>query len=206
MRANSPYVVGLTGGVSTGKSTILKSLGELGAAVMSADDASHRLTAPGGEALGEIREAFGDAVFLPDGTLDRRTLGEIVFHDVERRRTLESILHPAVQREMLREIAKAEEAGARVVVMEVPLLYETGMDALCDEVWVAYLDDESQTLRLMNRDQLTREQAQARIRSQMPLDQKAARADIVVRTDKTAYEVHKEVAHLYKDLLKRMDR
>lgn len=206
MRASSPYVIGLTGGVSTGKSTILNSLKELGAVVLSADDASHRLTAPGGEALPAIRETFGGAVFLPDGALDRRALGEIVFHDALCRRSLEAIIHPAVQRDMLREIAKAEQDGARVVVMEVPLLYETGMDALCDEVWVAYLDDESQTLRLMNRDRLTREQAQARISSQLPLDQKAKRADVVVKTDKPAPEVQKEVAHLYRDLLKRIDR
>lgn len=206
MRANSPYVVGLTGGVSTGKSTILASLKELGAVVMSADDASHRLTAVAGEALSAIRETFGEAVFLPDGALDRRALGEIVFRDPACRRALEAIIHPAVQREMLHEIEKAAEDGARVVVMEVPLLYETGMDALCGEVWVAYLDGESQTLRLMNRDRLTREQAQARIQSQMSLEKKAERADVVIKTDKPVPEVQKEVAHLYKDLVKRVGR
>ncbi len=206
MRASNPYVVGLTGGVSTGKSTILAALKELGASVLSADDASHRLTAPEGEALPAIREAFGDGVFLPDGALDRRALGEIVFRDAAARHALEAIIHPAVQREMLREIADAAGAGAAAVIMEVPLLYETGMDALCDEVWVALLDDESQILRLMNRDRLTREQALARIHSQMPLDDKARRADVVIRTDKSAPEVQKEVAHLYRDLLKRIAR
>lgn len=206
MRANSPYVVGLTGGVSTGKSTILTCLKELGAHVLSADEAAHRLTAPDGEALPAIREIFGDGVFLADGTLDRRALGEIVFHDPACRRALEAIIHPAVQREMLSGIANAGEDGARVVVMEAPLLYETGMDALCGEVWVAYLDGESQTLRLMNRDRLTREQAEARIQSQLPLDEKARRANVVVRTDKGVPEVQKEVAHLYRDLMKRIGR
>jgi dephospho-CoA kinase len=206
MRANSPYVVGLTGGVSTGKSTILMYLKELGAVVLSADDASHRLTAIGGEALPAIRETFGDAVFLQDGALDRRTLGEIVFRDPACRRALEAIIHPAVQRDTLREIAKAGEEGARIVFMEVPLLYETGMDALCGEVWVAYLDAETQTLRLMNRDRLTREQAEARIQSQMPLEEKAKRADVVIKTDKPVPDVQKEVAHLYRDLVKRVGR
>jgi dephospho-CoA kinase len=206
MRANSPYVVGLTGGVSTGKSTILASLKELGAYVLSADDASHRLTAVGGEALPAIRETFGDAVFLPDGALDRRALGEIVFRDPVCRRALEAIIHPAVQRDTLHEIEKAGEEGARIVFMEVPLLYETGMDALCGEVWVAYLDAETQTLRLMNRDRLTREQAEARIQSQMPLEEKAKRADVVIKTDKPVPEVQKEVAHLYRDLVKRVGR
>jgi dephospho-CoA kinase len=206
MRANSPYVVGLTGGVSTGKTTILMCLKELGAVVFSADDASHRLTAPGGEALPAIRETFGDAVFLPDGALDRRALGEIVFRDPACRRALEAIIHPAVQRNTLHEIEEAGEEGARIVFMEVPLLYETGMDALCGEVWVAYLDAESQTLRLMNRDRLTREQAEARIQSQMPLEEKAKRADVVIKTDKPVPEVQKEVAHLYRDLVKRVGR
>jgi dephospho-CoA kinase len=178
----------------------------LGAVVFSADDASHRLTAPGGEALPAIRETFGDAVFLPDGALDRRALGEIVFRDPACRRALEAIIHPAVQRNTLHEIEEAGEEGARIVFMEVPLLYETGMDALCGEVWVAYLDAESQTLRLMNRDRLTREQAEARIQSQMPLEEKAKRADVVIKTDKPVPEVQKEVAHLYRDLVKRVGR
>ena len=206
MRANSPTLIGLTGGVSTGKSMILATLRDLGAVVLSADDASHALTAPGGEALPAIREAFGDEVFCPDGTLDRRALGEIVFRDAARRHALEAIIHPAVQRKMLGEVSEAEKAGAKVVVMEVPLLYETGMDALCDEVWVARLDPETQIIRLMNRDRLTREQALARIGSQMPLAEKAAKADVVIRTDRTPQEVQKEAAHFYRDLLKRIDR
>jgi dephospho-CoA kinase len=206
MRANSPCLIGLTGGVSTGKSTILATMRDLGAVILSADDASHALTAPGGEALPAIREAFGDGVFHADGTLDRRALGEIVFSDVASRRALEAIIHPAVQREMLRGVAEAEKAGAKVVVMEVPLLYETGMDALCDEIWVAHLDPETQILRLMNRDRLTREQALARIGSQMPLAEKASRADVVIRTDRPPQEVQKEVVHQYRDLIKRIER
>ncbi len=206
MRASNPTVIGLTGGIATGKTTILAALGELGASVLSADDASHRLTATGGEALPAIREAFGDGFFLPDGTLDRRALAEAVFSDEGVKRALEAIIHPAVQREMLAGIEKAAQDGASVVVMEVPLLYETGMDALCDAVWVAALDGESQVLRLMNRDRLTREQALARIASQMPLLEKIDRADVVIRTDKPPQEVQKEVAHLYRDLIKRMDK
>ena len=206
MRASSPAVIGLTGGIATGKTTILATLGELGAYVLSADEASHRLTAPGGDALPAIRETFGDGFFLPDGAVDRRALAEVVFSDEGVKRALEAIIHPAVQREMLAGIEKAGQEGASVVVMEVPLLYETGMDALCDAVWVAALDGESQVLRLMNRDRLTREQALARIASQMPLSDKIDRADVVIRTDRPPQEVQKEVAHLYRDLLKRMDK
>ena len=206
MRASSPAVIGLTGGIATGKTTVLATLGELGAYVLSADEASHRLTAPGGDALPAIRETFGDGFFLPDGALDRRALAEVVFSDEGVKRALEAIIHPAVQREMLAGIEKAGQEGASVVVMEVPLLYETGMDALCDAVWVAALDGESQVLRLMNRDRLTREQALARIASQMPLSDKIDRADVVIRTDRPPQEVQKEVAHLYRDLLKRMDK
>jgi dephospho-CoA kinase len=206
MNANRPYLVGLTGGIATGKTTILNALNALGATTLSADEASRALTATGGEALGAIRETFGDAVFAPDGALDRRALGAIVFGDADRRRALEAILHPAVQRMLLRDVEAARQAGVRAVVMEVPLLFETGMDALCDEVWVAFLDDENRILRLMNRDRLTREEALLRIESQMPLAEKAERASLIIKTDRPPAEVEREVQRLYRDLIKRADR
>ncbi len=105
---------------------------------------------------------------------------------------------------MLDGIVQAGRAGASEVGQE--LLYETGMDALCDEVWVAFLDEESAALRLMNRDRMTREQALLRIRSQMPLADKADRAGVVIRTDKPVAEVRRDVAGQYRDLIKRIAR
>ena len=195
--------LGLTGGVGCGKTTAAAYLKELGAAVVNADEISHALTQPNGAALPAILEWFGEAVFLEDGTLDRVKLGDIVFNDPAQRIKLESIIHPAVQREMLNQIDEADQAGIDVVVLEVPLLFETGMDALCDLVWVMSTDLEHQVLRIMNRDQLTRAQAMARIESQMPLEDKEKRADRIVVTTKSIEDVRRELNSLYKELIRR---
>ena len=135
MLANQPYVIGLTGGIGCGKSEAASYLRTLGAAHVDADEISRALTAPGGEALPEIRRVFGDAYFYVDGTLDRAMMAREIFSSEASRRALEGIVHPLVQRCMLAQMDAAAKAGARVVILDVPLLFETGMDALCDETW-----------------------------------------------------------------------
>lgn len=195
--------LGLTGGVGCGKSTAAAHLKALGAHVVDADEIARALTAEDGEALDAIRARFGDAVFGPDGALDRRLLGDRVFADVGERRALEAILHPAIQRKMLSEIDEADREGASVVVLDVPLLFETGFDALCDEVWVVTASREQQALRVMARDRLTRAEAEARILSQMPLAEKEARADRVISTGRPIDEVRAELKRLYRELTRR---
>lgn len=195
--------LGLTGGVGCGKSTAAAHLKALGAHVVDADEIARALTAEDGEALDAIRARFGDAVFGPDGALDRRLLGDRIFADVGERRALEAILHPAIQRKMLSEIDEADREGASVVVLDVPLLFETGFDALCDEVWVVTASREQQALRVMARDRLTRAEAEARILSQMPLAEKEARADRVISTGRPIDEVRAELKRLYRELTRR---
>ena len=192
--------LGLTGGVGCGKSTAAAVLKELGAQVVDADAISHALTSPGGGAVPAIAARFGDAVIDAQGGVDRRQLGDKVFGSEGERRALEAILHPAIQKEMLRQIDAADEAGAQVVVLDVPLLYECGLDALCDEVWVMSVGQEQQVLRILKRDQITRDQALKRIASQMPLKEKEARADRVIDTGRSEGEVKNELRHLYKEL------
>lgn len=199
-------MLGLTGGIACGKSTVAKHLEELGAVHIDADEISHALTAPQGRALARIREEFGTGVFFSDGTLDRKALGAVVFSDEAQKRALEGILHPMIQRRMLEMADEAEKAGSKVCVLNVPLLYETAMDAMCDEVWVVSLPLEKQIVRLMNRDRLTRDEALARIENQMPLAQKEARAAHVFHTDKTEHETMREVEHRYKELLRQIER
>ena len=199
-------MLGLTGGIACGKSTVARHLESLGAVHIDADAISHALTAPGGAALGRIREVFGDGVFHADGTLDRKALGALIFSDEEQKRALEGILHPMVQHGMLSMADEAAREGKKVCVLNVPLLYETAMDCMCDEVWVVSLPLEKQIVRLMNRDRLTREQALARIHSQMPIEEKEARASHVVRTDKAESDTLREVEHRYRDLLRQLDR
>ena len=203
MRANRPYVIGLTGGIGCGKSEAALYLKRLGAAHLDADGASRRATAPGGEALEDIRRTFGGGVFTPGGALDRRALGERVFCDEAARRALEGILHPIVQRTLMLEMDAAAEAGAEAVVLDVPLLFETGMDALCDETWNLFVPREVQISRVVTRDGLTREQAAARIDSQMSTEERNARATHAVNTDQPVERTRAELSQLYAAALKR---
>ncbi len=204
MRANKPYIIGLTGGIGTGKSEAAKFLETLGAVQVDADEISHGLTAPGAEALPEIREAFGNGVFEPDGSLNRRELAHVAFEDPGNRRKLEAILHPRVQREMMRRIDLAAEEGVKVVFLNVPLLFETGVDALCDETWVLLANPETQVARVMMRDRVEREDVEIRIVNQMANEEKAARATVVVSTDRPIEKTQAELAALYQQVLKKL--
>ena len=175
-------VLGLTGGIACGKSNISQTLRELGAVIVDGDVLSRELTAKGGAALCDIRAAFGEGVFLPDGTLNRRALGSIVFQDEKARDTLDGIMQPLLLTLILRDIEDARLSGAAVCVLDMPLLYEKDIDRLCQRVWCAYVPREMQLTRLMERDGFTREEAESRLRSQLPADEKAARADVVIDT------------------------
>lgn len=204
MSANRPYIIGLTGGIGTGKSEAAKFLASLGAVHLDADAISHELTEPGGEALEPIRAEFGEGVFREDGTLDRRALANITFSDPARKRALEAILHPRIQRDIMRGIDRAAEEGAKVVILDVPLLFETGMDALCDETWVLSADPETQVARVMMRDRVEREQVEARIQNQMPAEEKEKLATQVIPTERPMEKTQAELASMYQQVLKRL--
>ena len=203
MLANKPYIVGLTGGIGCGKSEAAACLRSLGAVHVDADAISRALTAPGGEALPAVREQFGEGVFNEDGTLNRAALGQIVFSSEAHRRMLEGIIHPLVQSQTWAQIEQAGAAGEKVVILDVPLLFETGMDVLCDETWVVYADAATQLERVMQRG-LTREQAQARIDSQMPSEERSARATRVINTGRPIEKTQAELTNLYQQLLKKL--
>lgn len=200
MKRSKPYIVGLTGGIACGKSHVARFLRDLGVPVLDADKISRALTAPGGEALPAIRAAFGDAVFDGDA-LNRRALGDVVFHDAEKRRALEGILHPLIIARMHRE---TEESGASIVGWDVPLLFETGMDRECGEVWCVYITPEEQLKRVKRRDRLTEEQARARIDSQMPMAEKRARAAHQINTMRDYGTTRRRVRGLLRDLQRRL--
>ena len=198
MPANKPYVIGLTGSTGSGKTEAAKYLESLGAARFDADEVSHDVTAPGGEALPAIRAQFGDEVFNPDGSLNRRALSDIVFHSVPHRRALEGIIHPIVQRTLLQRMDAAAAAGTNIVILDVPLLFECGMDALCDETWALYVSRDMQIARITARDGLSREDAEARIDSMMPNDQRNALATHAINTDQPVEKTRQALLALYK--------
>ena len=201
MKPNKPYVIGLTGGIACGKTNIANVLRDMNVTVLDADAISRSVTAPGGEALPKVREAFGDGVFDGD-VLDRRKLGDIVFRNENERKKLEGIIHPLVIGTMQR---LTEEAQTPVVAWDVPLLYETGMDMHCNEVWCAYVCENEQVRRVMRRDGLSREQALLRIASQMPLYEKKTRAQHVIHTENSFRETRRRVRGLMRDLQRRLN-
>ena len=177
-------VIGITGGVATGKSTVAALFRERGAVVFSADEAAREVVQLGSPILRTIAEAFGPQYLLPSGELDRAKMGALVFSDPEARGRLESITHPAILQLLQEQIAEARrtQPGALITV-EAPLLYEAGMDDWFDKVVVVAAPEETQLARLLARTGMTEEEARRRIASQMPLGEKEARADYVVHND-----------------------
>jgi len=200
------YIVGLTGGIASGKSAAAAYLEEQGARTVDADAISHSLTAENGPVLPDIRRVFGDAVFNEDGTLNRGALGAIVFADAEQRIKLESITMPAIQREAMREIDEAEANGDKLIFLNAPLLFETGMNVLCDETWLISVGPDIQLERVMSRDNLSSEQAYNRIHSQMSLDAKLGMADEVIDNNRNIEKMYAKLQSLYSALLRRIDK
>lgn len=190
-------VLGLTGGIACGKSTISLTLAELGAVIIDGDVLSRELTAEGGLALPEIRDVFGDVVFHPDGTLNRRALGAVVFSDDNARAALDAIMQPLLLEMIRRGIEDARQSAADVCVLDMPLLYEKELDRLCDRVWCAYIPRDIQLERLMNRDGFTLDEAEDRLRSQLPAGEKAARADVIIDTSGSIQYTKECVISLY---------
>lgn len=190
-------VIGLTGGIACGKSTISLTLKELGAVIVDGDVLSRTLTCPGGAALPAIRSRFGDGVFHPDGTLNRRALADVIFHDDRARAALDGIMQPLLMDLILQGIRDARAAQAPACILDMPLLYEAGLETLCDQVWCAWLPQKTQLERLMARDRLSPADAQARLDSQLPVDEKAARADVVIDTSGSIQYTKEYILQLY---------
>jgi dephospho-CoA kinase len=170
-------LVGLTGGIATGKSTFAAALRELGVHHRDADQLARAVVAPGTPALAAISAAFGPGVLAAGGGLDRKALGALVFADEEARRRLEAITHPAIRQAMVAETARLADEGRDLAFYDAPLLYEVGLDQAMALVVVVHAPPDAQLARLMARDGLTPAEASARLAAQLPVAEKAARAD-----------------------------
>jgi dephospho-CoA kinase len=199
-------VVGLTGGIATGKTTFAEALRARGVPVVDADALARAAVAPGSAALAEIARQFGPAVLLPDGTLDRRRMAALVFADAGARRRLEAITHPAVRRAMAEETARLAAGGHDLAFYDTPLLFEVGLDRTLDSVVVVWAPPEVQRARLAARDGLTPDEATARLAAQLPIDDKADRADFVVANVGPAAELGAKADRLLADLRRGLGR
>jgi dephospho-CoA kinase len=188
-------IIGLTGGIGSGKSTVTEHLTAKGFHVLDADKIARELVLPGSEMLIQLAAEFGDDIICDDGSLNRKKLGSIVFSDADQKNKLDSLMHTRIlelihdrilqyreDAEKAAEVASDHEQGARfrVVFIDAPLLFETGLYQSVSEVWVIDADDETRISRIMERDGLKREEIQKRIDMQMARDEKIRRADVIL--------------------------
>ncbi|XP_023664973.1 dephospho-CoA kinase domain-containing protein isoform X1 [Paramormyrops kingsleyae] len=195
------FLVGLTGGIASGKSTVSSTLRDLGCPIIDADVVARQVVQPNSPAYRRIVLHFGPEILLPDGEIDRQKLAQIVFSSVEKRRILNSITHPEIHKAMLKRILFYFFRGYRYIVLDVPLLFETRRLArFLNHTVVVYCDPATQLSRLMHRDSLSQEEAQQRIAAQMPLNEKRGLANHVIENSGSREDTHRQVLKLHTKL------
>lgn len=191
-------IMGLTGGIASGKSTVSALFVAKGAALVDADVIAREVMLPGHPVLAAAVQAFGETILQPDGTLDRARLGEMVFRDPEALQTLNNLTHPAIRTEIKdRMYALDQEDPQRLVIVDIPLLYESQLDNLFDQIIVVYVPRRVQLARLMTRSGMTLEQAENRLKSQMDIELKRRKADYVIDNSGDPGATERQVAGLW---------
>lgn len=187
-------IIGLSGGIATGKSTVSQYLREKGFNIIDADLIARQVVVPGSEGLTRLLAHFGPSVLTPDGQLDRQALGERIFSDDQARQDLNNILHPLILGEIKAEIARLQAAQVAYIILDVPLLFESSQfRAICQQTLLIWLPEDLQIERLMARDNLTKTQAQARLAAQMPLEDKKKLADDVIDNSASRQATYQQV-------------
>ena len=193
-------VIGLTGGIGSGKSTVAGFLAELGAVVIDADKTGHEVLETDSSARQQIMAAFGQQVFAPEDRIDRKKLGDIVFKNRDVRSRLNRIMHPRIYRMVKARLEQYREQGVDVVVIEAPLLLEAGWATLVDNVWVTTAAEATILKRLEQYISLSRDDVMARIRSQLPGKERVKLANVVINTDCSLDELKVKVGTLWQEL------
>ncbi len=193
-------VIGLTGGIASGKSLVSQQLAERGAVVIDADKVGHEAYRRGTETYRAVVEAFGTEIVGPDGEIDRRALGAKVFADPEARRRLEEIVWPAMRRMMESRLTELRDQGTSVAVLEAALLIEADWLPLVDQVWLTAAPPETARQRLIQRNGLTVEQAEARLRAQLSNEKRRSYADVVIENDASLEELRRAVDEAWSKL------
>lgn len=189
-------LIGLTGGIASGKSTVSNILKEQGFTIIDADLAARAVVEPGENAYNQVIKSFGTEILLPNQTLNRAKLGSIIFHDEEKRQILNAIVHPAVRKRMDEWKEEALLKGKKTIIYDIPLLFESNLQQLVEKTIVVYVDRDVQLQRLMDRNHLTKSDAEARIQSQMPLSEKVNLADAVINNNDSIAKTKEQVKQL----------
>ncbi|HHV71759.1 MAG TPA: dephospho-CoA kinase [Clostridia bacterium] len=195
-------VAGITGGIASGKSTVTNIFRELGATIIDADLIAREVVEPGQPAWKKIVEHFGQDILLPDQTINRKKLGELVFNNPEQLALINKLTHPVIINTIKSRIAELKDPNAKgLLLVDVPLLIELNMMEMVDEVWLVYVDRETQLQRLQMRDGLSPEQAEARINAQMSLKDKCAFADRIIDNSKGIEHTRKQVLKIWEEIM-----
>jgi dephospho-CoA kinase len=194
-------LLGVTGGIATGKSTVVKMLEEKGAPIIDFDLLAREVVKPDKPAWKDIVAFFGEQVLKDDGQLDRKKLSDIVFRDMEKRKKLESFTHPRISAEFMAQLSNItrDQPGA-IVQVDIPLLIEQNLQYMFHKTLVVYVPEEIQVKRLMGRDDISREEALARLKAQMPIDDKLGYTDFVIHNDQSLEKTEKQVEELWETL------
>jgi dephospho-CoA kinase len=190
-------VIGLTGGIGTGKSAVAQILQELGAVVISADRLGHEAYKPNTETWRKVVEAFGPDILSPGGEIDRRKLGTIVFANPQALKKLNSIVHPQIRLLAEQKLDELRKRKVGTIIVEAALLFEAGWDSLVDEVWVTYAPEDIVLKRLQTRDGLSKQEVQNRINSQVPFHERAKRSSVIINNSGTPQELREQVLKLW---------
>ncbi|WP_424696293.1 dephospho-CoA kinase [Granulicatella elegans] len=186
-------IVGLTGGISSGKSTVSSYLKQLKIPVIDADEVARKVVEPNSQGAIEIRKTFGSDVFEEDGSLNRQRLGALIFSNAENRQKLDDLLQPLIKIMILDEIEEHRQKGENMIVLDLPLLFEKQYEELCEEIIVVYIPKELQLERLMKRNQYTKQEALSRIDSQLSIEEKRKRATVLLDNQGTIQQLYQQV-------------
>ncbi len=191
-------IIGLTGSIASGKSTVAKMFADLNIPIVDADKVARVVVEPGRETLQQIAAQFGDDVILEDGHMDRKKVGDMIFHDPTKRKQLNEIIHPAIRKEMLQQRDEYLSDGHPHVVMDIPLLFESGLQSYVENILVVSVSEENQLKRLMARNDLTEQEARARISSQLPISVKEKGADAVIYNNDSVASTKEQLHYILK--------
>lgn len=194
------FVLGLTGGIACGKSTVVAYVKSLGYPIIDADVIAREVVEPQEEGLAALIAHFGPVILQPDGQLDRAALGALVFADPQRLAEMNAILGPIIRNRLITEITRARKTDDALVVVDIPLLYEAQYETYMDQVAVVFVDEQTQLHRLMARNQFTKAEAKARIKSQGSLAEKCQRADHVIDNTGTKEATYRQIDQLLSQL------
>lgn len=192
--------IGLTGGIASGKSSVARIIANHGIPVINADEISHSLLEKGSDTYNKVLQKFGDVILDKDGAINRKELGRLVFSDNSALKKLEQILHPVIIQEIIEQLYSMEKAGYQLVIVEVPLLFEAGMENLFDYIWVVSTTPDKQLLRMIKRDKLSDNEAKQRLNNQLPLTEKEQKAHAVIYNNKDLDALEARVLELLKTM------